>query len=86
MQPDKEYGLLCLYDDHGMLYLAPHGLNQYKLIDEAKGAAIFEKNVASEMIDDNKELFYLPLNANNVNPNFKLTTITNLDQWRDINK
>ena len=81
MQSDREYGFLCVNGNNETLYLAPHGLGEYQVISGSEGAAVFEKSVALEMISDNDDLFYVPVNTKNI----KVTTITDPDQWHQMN-
>jgi hypothetical protein len=77
-----EYGFLCVMgEDKSRLYLAPHGLGAYQVIAGMKGAAVFEKRVALEMIQDNSALFYVPVNI----PEESLTNIRDPQTWHTMN-
>ncbi len=82
MNPAKHYGFLCVISGGGdTLYLAPHGPGQYQLIPGRTGAALFEKDIASEIMTDNPDFFYVPVNVNRDN----LTNIKNPDEWIQMN-
>lgn len=77
-----EYGFLCVTGEDGSrLYLAPHGFGAYQVISGMKGAAVFEKTVALEMIQDNPALFYVPVNI----PEGSLTNVRNPETWHAMN-
>ncbi len=82
MQFNKEYGFLRVKGENDeRLYLAPHGPGAYRVIEGQTGAAVFEKPVALEMILDNPDLFYVPVNLDGA----EITSITDPNIWREMN-
>ena len=77
-----EYGFLCVVGEDGTrLYLVPHGFGAYQLISGMKGAAVFEKRIGLEMMRDNSDLFYVPVNI----PSESLPTIRDPETWHEMN-
>ena len=82
MQLNKEYGFLCVNGENDeRLYLAPHGQGAYRVIIGRKGAAVFEKSIALEMIQDNPDLFFVPVNLDGA----EITNIRDSNIWREMN-